>query len=78
VLDDRLVEVPYVSYIQHPNGLDAALGGRIVAGFSTAVASELASILRYGPLPVSLLVESVRKLVPKPVQAPARRPRRGG
>jgi SecD/SecF fusion protein len=78
VLDDRLVEVPYVSYLQHPNGLDAALGSRMVGGFSTAVASELASILRYGPLPVSLVVESVRKLVPEPAQTPARRPRRGG
>jgi SecD/SecF fusion protein len=76
VLDDRLLAVPYVSYVQHPNGIDPAGGTRIVGGFTAAIAAELASILRYRPLPVSLLLESVRKLTPVRKQTPVRKPAR--
>jgi hypothetical protein len=68
VVDDRLVSVPAVDYLESPNGLNAAAGTRIVGGFTDTTAEDLASILRYRPLPVALLLESVRNpaLVRKP------------
>jgi len=61
VLDDRLLAVPAVDFSTAPNGLDPADGGQIIGGFSTDTADELASILRYRPLPVGLSLASVRR-----------------
>ena len=72
-LDDRLLAVPAVDFSKTPNGLDPADGADIIGGFSTDTAEELASILRYHPLPVGLSLVSVRR--PEPAQGGKRRPR---
>ena len=53
-LDGRLLTVPYIDFKQYPNGIDAANGASIAGSFTTQTAKDLATILRYGPLPVTL------------------------
>jgi preprotein translocase subunit SecD len=69
VVDDHLSSVPVVDYLENPDGLNASAGSRIVGGFTDVTAQDLASTLRYRPLPVSLLLESVRN--PAAVRKPA-------
>jgi SecD/SecF fusion protein len=54
VLDDELISVPFIDYVQNPNGIDAANGSQIEGGFTIETAQELANLLQTGALPVSL------------------------
>jgi SecD/SecF fusion protein len=58
-LDNRLLAVPAVDFSKAPNGLDPADGADIIGGFTTDTADELATILRYHPLPMGLALLSV-------------------
>jgi len=53
-LDDRLITVPYIDFKQYPDGINGDQGADIAGSFTVASARDLATILRYGPLPVRL------------------------
>ena len=53
-LDDRLITVPFIGFKQYPDGINGDHGADVAGGFTTQSAKDLATILRYGPLPVSL------------------------
>lgn len=53
-LDGRLVTVPFIDFRQYPNGISAGNGANIAGGLTVQSAKDLATILRYGPLPVTL------------------------
>jgi hypothetical protein len=53
-LDNTLLTVPYIDYKQYPDGINGDRGADISGNFSTQSAKNLAILLRYGPLPVSL------------------------
>jgi hypothetical protein len=58
VLDNRLISVPFVDYKQYPDGISANSGVNsdisLSGSFTTQAARDIAILLRYGPLPVSL------------------------
>jgi SecD/SecF fusion protein len=54
VLDDQLISVPFIDFVQNPNGIDGGQGSQIQGGFTIASAQELAGLLRTGSLPVRL------------------------
>ncbi len=54
-LGDRLITVPYIDFRPYPDGIDGSNGADISGGFTTQTARELATILRSGPLPVTLV-----------------------
>jgi preprotein translocase subunit SecD len=54
VVDDQLVTVPFISFKQYPEGIEPGNGADIVGGFTIESARDLATILRYGVLPVRL------------------------
>jgi hypothetical protein len=53
-LDGRLLSVPFIDFKQYPDGITTKDGADISGGFTTRSAKDLATILRYGPLPVVL------------------------
>ena len=53
-LDGRLLSVPYIDFKAYPDGITTKNGADISGGFTTQSAGDLATILRYGPLPVTL------------------------
>ncbi len=53
-LDDRLITVPFISFKQYPDGINGDNGADISGSFTVQSARDLATILRYGPLSVSL------------------------
>lgn len=53
-LDDRLISVPQIDFLQYPDGIDARNGSSISGGFTQQTANQLASLLRTGSLPVRL------------------------
>ena len=53
-LDNRLITVPFIGFKQYPNGINGDKGADIGGSFSAGYARDLATILRYGPLPVAL------------------------
>jgi preprotein translocase subunit SecD len=53
-LDDRLISVPYIDFKVYPDGITTQNGANISGSFTTESAKDLATILRYGPLPVAL------------------------
>jgi hypothetical protein len=55
-LDDHLVTVPFIGFKQYPDGIEPGNGADIVGGFTVESARDLATILRYGVLPVRLTV----------------------
>ena len=55
VLDNRLITVPYIDFTQYPDGINGDKGADIAGGLTITSAKDLATILRYGPLPVSLM-----------------------
>lgn len=57
VLDDRLVTVPSISFMQYPDGI-ASRGADIAGGLTVQAARDLATQLRYGALPLALRVVS--------------------
>jgi hypothetical protein len=53
-LDGRLVTVPFIDFNQHPNGISAGVGANIAGDLTVQSAKDIATILRYGPLPLTL------------------------
>jgi SecD/SecF fusion protein len=53
-LDTQLVTVPYIDYKQNPDGIPGSNGADIEGGFTTDTASQLATQLRLGALPINL------------------------
>jgi preprotein translocase subunit SecD len=53
-VDDQLVTVPFISFKQYPDGIEPGNGADVVGGFTIKSARDLATILRYGVLPVTL------------------------
>ncbi|HTU86835.1 MAG TPA: hypothetical protein VMF57_14750 [Solirubrobacteraceae bacterium] len=54
VLDNHLIDVPYVDYKQYPDGISDQDGAELIGGFPKQSAKDIAILLRYGPLPVNL------------------------
>ncbi len=55
-LDNRLITVPSIDFTTYPDGITDDSGADITAGFTVQSAQDLATMLRFGPLPVSLVV----------------------
>jgi SecD/SecF fusion protein len=53
-LDNQLVTVPYIDFIQNPTGIAGDLGADISGGFTIQSAQDLATQLRLGALPINL------------------------
>jgi SecD/SecF fusion protein len=54
-LDNQLVTVPQINYRQYPDGIVGGGGADITGGFTTQSASDLATQLRLGALPIKLV-----------------------
>ncbi|HEY5318015.1 MAG TPA: hypothetical protein VIJ20_08540 [Solirubrobacteraceae bacterium] len=54
VLDGKLMSVPSIDFHEYPEGVRGGPGADIASGLSTAAARDLATVLRFGPLPVKL------------------------
>ncbi|MHB8492297.1 MAG: protein translocase subunit SecD, partial [Solirubrobacteraceae bacterium] len=54
VLEDQLITVPYISFLENPEGIDASNGSQISGNFTTTSAQNLANELQSGALPVKL------------------------
>jgi SecD/SecF fusion protein len=57
-LDNRLLTVAVVDFRENPDGIDGRRGVQIEGGFTPGSARTLASLLRYGSLPVRLALTS--------------------
>jgi hypothetical protein len=55
-LDGQLVTVPQISFHQYPDGIIGGGGADITGGFTRQSARDLATELRYGPLPLNVRV----------------------
>ena len=53
-LDQQLITVPSIEFKQYPDGINGDNGAQITGGFNTATASDLATQLRLGALPINL------------------------
>ena len=56
VLDNQVLTAPSIDYTKYPEGIDAAGGSEISGSFTTASAQNLADELRYGVLPLKLVL----------------------
>ena len=54
VVDDRIVSVPYIDFLQAPNGIDGSAGVQIQGGLTPETARRLAALLSAGPLAADL------------------------
>jgi SecD/SecF fusion protein len=54
-LDNQLVTVPQINYRQYPDGIIGGGGADITGGFTSQSASDLATQLRLGALPIKLV-----------------------
>jgi SecD/SecF fusion protein len=54
-LDDQLVTVPSIDFNTYPDGLTGGGGSEITGGFTSTSASQLATELRLGALPIKLV-----------------------
>ena len=61
-LDDQLVTVPQIDYTQYPDGIIGGGGADITGGFTTQSASDLATELRLGALPINLVLISEQRV----------------
>jgi RNA polymerase sigma factor (sigma-70 family) len=57
--DTRLITVPLIDSKTFPNGISGKFGADITGGFTTQSASDLATQLRLGPLPINLQLIAV-------------------
>jgi hypothetical protein len=55
-LDNRLLTVPSIDFRTYPDGISGSHGADIVGGFTTRSARNLAVELRYGVLPLNLVL----------------------
>ena len=53
-VDNVLLSVPFIDYKQFPDGITGDNGADVFGSFTTQSAKTLATVLRYGPLPVNL------------------------
>jgi hypothetical protein len=53
-VDNLLIDVPQIDQKIYPDGIPGSDGAEISNGFTTQFARDLATVLRYGPLPVGL------------------------
>jgi SecD/SecF fusion protein len=53
-LDNQLITVPSIDYKLYPDGIDGSNGADITGGFTTQSATDLATQLRLGALPIGL------------------------
>lgn len=53
-LDNRLLTVPFIDYKVYPDGINGDNGADIAGSFTARRARTIATLLRYGPLPVNL------------------------
>ncbi len=53
-LDNQLITVPQIDYRQYPDGIVGGGGADITGGFTSQTASDLATQLRLGALPIEL------------------------
>ena len=54
VLDDRIVNVPFIDFRAAPDGIDGARGAQIVGNLTGETARWMASVIDSGPLPATL------------------------
>ncbi|MDQ4040494.1 MAG: protein translocase subunit SecD, partial [Actinomycetota bacterium] len=54
VLDQDLITVPFISFVENPDGIDGRSGSQIEGGFTIRTAQDLAQLLRTGALPLKL------------------------
>ncbi|MGI8623785.1 MAG: protein translocase subunit SecD [Solirubrobacteraceae bacterium] len=54
VLDNELVSVPTINFVENPDGIDGQTGAQISGSFSTQSAQDLAKFLEIGALPIRL------------------------
>jgi SecD/SecF fusion protein len=54
VLDNKLITVPYIDFVQNPTGIDASNGSQIQGSFTITSAQNLANLLKSGALPIRL------------------------
>jgi SecD/SecF fusion protein len=62
VLDNRLISVPSIDFVQYPGGIDAANGSEITGGFTITSAQTLAQLLQTGALPIKLQLISAEQV----------------
>jgi preprotein translocase subunit SecD len=55
VIDDRIVNVPFIDFRVVPNGIDGAEGAQIMGGLTPETARQTAAIVSTGPLPAALV-----------------------
>jgi hypothetical protein len=53
-LDNKLITVPSIDFKTYPDGIIGGGSADITGGFTLQAAQTLATLLRYGPLPISL------------------------
>lgn len=54
VLDGELITVPFISFVDNPDGIDGRQGSQIEGGFTIRTAQDLAQLLKTGALPLKL------------------------
>jgi SecD/SecF fusion protein len=54
VLDGDLITVPFISFVDNPDGIDGRTGSQIEGGFTIQSAQDLAKLLKTGALPLRL------------------------
>ena len=53
-LDNQLITVPQIDFKQYPDGISGTNGADVVGNLAPQTAKTLATILRFGPLPVAI------------------------
>jgi SecD/SecF fusion protein len=61
-LDTQLITVPQIDFKLYPDGIVGGNGAQITGGFTTQTASDLATQLRLGALPISLKLISEQQV----------------
>ena len=61
-LDNQLITVPQIDFKQYPQGIDGSQGANITGGFTEQSASDLATQLRDGALPIKLTLISEQQV----------------
>jgi preprotein translocase subunit SecD len=56
VLDGRLLAVDSIDYKSYPDGISGSSGAEITGSFTAQSARTFAALLRWGPLPVTLML----------------------
>jgi SecD/SecF fusion protein len=57
VLDNEVIALPAIDFLENPDGIDGSNGAQISGALSIAESQELAAFLEIGPLPMKLVRE---------------------